>query len=76
MSKDINERIEASAEEIELIKQLILLLIAHGMPSVSMGAMLRILGHDPEECEAYDDEVYELHAESTGNSNSKGKTIH
>jgi hypothetical protein len=74
MSKDTNERIEASAEEIELIKQLVLLLIAHGMPSVSMGAMLRILGHDPEECELYDDEVYDLTPADL--TTSQGKTLH
>jgi hypothetical protein len=74
---DINEQLET--DEIELIKQLILLLIAHGIARISMGTLLRVLGHDPEECEAYDDEVYELRAESAGSSNSnnsKGKTIH
>jgi hypothetical protein len=74
MSDDFEDRIEASAEEIELIKDLVLLLISHGMPQVSMGAMLRILGHDPDACLAYDDEVYDLTPADP--SNSQGKTLH
>jgi hypothetical protein len=76
MSK-INLEEDLDPDELELVKNIVILLIAHGMPTVSMGSLLRVLGHDPVACEAYDDEIYRLAVDSQDDDGEEsGPTIH